>query len=156
MEKQLFTWKHCDEVGEGDFCFGKVKLVRDIGEYPSGTEFAFALLLYSKATVTFQDESGNDIATFQLTLNISGEESIEKTRTDTLSLTKEFIKRTSEAYWNLNYSDFCDITLMPRNSYSVTRYNNFTGIIRNLQTFNPEDIAKLIDRAQVEEEKRKG
>lgn len=78
MEKELFEWTTWQEDGVGIFAFNKIKLVKQIGDFPIGTEFDVAFVNYENGSLEFGNfgpEVNNcapyeSKAKFKLSLNV--------------------------------------------------------------------------------------
>lgn len=76
MEKELFEWTTWQEDGVGIFTFNVVKLVKQIGEYPIGTEFDCAFLDFQTGELEFAnfnhpEKPNNEFSVkFKLSLNV--------------------------------------------------------------------------------------
>lgn len=65
--KELFNWETA-YLEESELILTNITLAKQIGRYIQGTMFSSAIFSILSGELTFQDEEGEDIATFKLRL----------------------------------------------------------------------------------------
>lgn len=69
FDNQLFTWEKYNPDGPNDMQFANVELKVQVGSFPAGTKFPFALLLGSVSLLVLIDEKDEEHG-FDLKLNV--------------------------------------------------------------------------------------
>lgn len=68
MEKQLFTWRQWDDIGNMLFVYYGITLVVDIGNHKAGENFPEADLNYGSGELTLFKDQAEKGETFKLKL----------------------------------------------------------------------------------------
>lgn len=69
MEKQLFSWAVRYEEDPLVVVFEEVELLKQVGPYPAGSQFASACIDYQRGQMGFCDDAGEEMAQFELELH---------------------------------------------------------------------------------------
>lgn len=92
LENHLFTYDEWEDFGPMCNCFFNVKLLTQIGQFPSGTEFESAFIYGDKSTLNFYDKDENEYV-FELKLTVGRQ------------LTSDEVKLVKSVYQSIDHSE---------------------------------------------------
>ncbi len=59
---------------------------------------------------------------------------------------EQFITRLNKFHWHNDYKAFCHILSFPEDTYSYEKWHQFLELIRVLQKFDNNSLAKMVNQ----------